>query len=117
MHARNPMFEQRMVKIIYVDHHGTRREVDVKEGLSVMEGAVRHAIPGIEGDCGGAGACATCHVYVDPQWLSKLKAPNELERGMLKLAVAPDETSRLACQIEVTKALEGLTVRTPVSQY
>ena len=106
-----------MVKIIYVDHEGTRREVDVREGLSVMEGAVRHAIPGIEGDCGGAGACATCHVYVDPQWLPKLKPANELERGMLEMAVEPEPNSRLACQLIVTKELEGLTVRTPVSQY
>ena len=106
-----------MVQIVYVDHEGTRREVDVKEGLSVMEGAVRHVIPGIEGDCGGAGACATCHVHVEPRWLDKLTPPNELERGMLEMAVEPDETSRLACQIEVTKELEGLTVHTPISQY
>ncbi len=106
-----------MVRIVYIDHQGTRRDVDVKEGLSVMEGAVRHAIPGIEGDCGGACACATCHVYVDPGWYPKLAPPSPLERDMLDMAVERGAFSRLACQIEVTPALDGLTVRTPISQY
>ncbi|MEI9988838.1 MAG: 2Fe-2S iron-sulfur cluster-binding protein [Rhizomicrobium sp.] len=106
-----------MVRVNFIDHQGTRREVDVKEGLSVMEGAVRHGIPGIEGDCGGACACATCHVYVDPQWYPKLAPPNPLERDMLDMAIKPGAFSRLACQIEVTPALDGLTVRTPISQY
>jgi 2Fe-2S ferredoxin len=106
-----------MVRINYISHDGTRREVDVNEGLSVMEGAVRHHIPGIDGDCGGACACGTCHVYVDPQWLPKLAPPNQLELNMLKMTVEPNPSSRLACQIKVTKELEGLVVTTPVSQY
>jgi len=106
-----------MVHVTYVEHNGTSRTVDVREGLSVMEGALRHDIPGIDGDCGGACACGTCHVYVDPAWTECLSPPNELERDMLKLVVEPNETSRLACQIEVTPELDGLTVRTPISQY
>jgi ferredoxin, 2Fe-2S len=106
-----------MVHIAFVDHEGTRREVDIKEGLSVMEGALRHKIPGIDGDCGGACACATCHVYVEPDWYSKLTPPNPLEQNMLKLASEPNEFSRLSCQIKVSPALEGLTVHTPESQY
>lgn len=106
-----------MVHITYVDHENTSRTVDVPEGLSVMEGALRHRIPGIEGDCGGACACATCHVYVEPEWLARLTAPSQLETDMLEMAVDPNAQSRLSCQIAVTPALEGLTVRTPKHQY
>ena len=106
-----------MVHVTYIEHNGTERTVDVPEGLSVMEGALRHRIPGIDGDCGGACACATCHVYVDPAWLGRLTPPNALEQNMLKMALEPNETSRLACQIKVSQALDGLVVRTPESQY
>ena len=106
-----------MVRVTFIDSAGTRREVDVKEGLSVMEGAVRHNIPGIDGDCGGACACATCHVYVDPAWIAKLTPPSQLEQNMLKMANEPNEFSRLACQIKMSPALDGLTVHTPISQY
>ena len=106
-----------MVHITYVDHNNTSRTVDVPEGLSVMEGAVNNHIPGIEGDCGGACACATCHVYVDPAWLDRLKPPSQLETNMLKMAVGPNAKSRLSCQIRVKPELEGLTVQTPESQY
>jgi 2Fe-2S ferredoxin len=106
-----------MVRVNFIDSDGTLRVADVKEGLSVMEGAVRHNIPGIDGDCGGACACATCHVYVDPEWIAKLTPPSQLEQNMLKMAVDPNEFSRLACQIKMSPALDGLVVRTPVSQY
>ena len=106
-----------MVQIVYIDHKGTRRVVDVAEGISLMEGALQHRVPGIDGDCGGACACATCHVYVDPDWLDRLPAMKELERGMLKFANDPKPNSRLACQIKAVPALAGLTVVTPESQY
>ena len=106
-----------MVKINYIEHNGTKRTVDVPEGISLMEGALKHHIPGIDGDCGGACACATCHIYVAPEWFDKLKPMNDLERGMLKFANDPKQNSRLACQIVATPALEGMTVTTPESQY
>lgn len=106
-----------MVHIVFIDHDGRRREVDVHDGLSVMEGAVANRIPGIDGDCGGACACGTCHVYVDPDWIDRLAPPKELENKMLKMTFEPRANSRLACQIMVEPCLDGLTVTTPVSQY
>ena len=106
-----------MVRVTYIEHNGTTRTVDVREGQSLMEAALQHRVPGIDGDCGGACACATCHVYVDPAWVGRLPAMRELERNMLKFATDPNETSRLACQIVATPELEGLTVTTPQSQY
>ena len=108
---------QSMVQINYIEHNGTKRTVEVPEGISLMEGALKHHIPGIDGDCGGACACATCHVYVAPEWFDRLTPMNELERGMLKFASEPKENSRLACQIVATPTLNGLTVTTPESQY
>ena len=106
-----------MVHIVFVDHSGQRRGADIREGLSLMDGASTHRIPGIDGDCGGACACATCHVYVDPGWVDRLPPPNELEKNMLSMAPEPRANSRLACQIVVTPDLEGLVVETPASQY
>jgi 2Fe-2S ferredoxin len=106
-----------MVQINYIEHTGTIRTVEVPEGISLMEGALKHRIPGIDGDCGGACACATCHVYVSPEWLERLSPMKELERSMLKFANEPRENSRLACQIVASTALNGLTVTTPKSQY
>ncbi|MBS0274702.1 MAG: 2Fe-2S iron-sulfur cluster binding domain-containing protein [Proteobacteria bacterium] len=106
-----------MVQVTYIDHESISRTVEVPEGLSVMEGALRHRIPGIEGDCGGACACATCHVYVAPEWLDRLEPPSPLETGMLTMAVEPNAQSRLSCQIVVTPELEGLTIKTPEYQY
>jgi 2Fe-2S ferredoxin len=105
------------VQITYIEDNGTRRTVDVPENLSVMEGAIRHSIPGIEGDCGGNGACGTCHVYVAPEWLHRLPPMDELERAMLDFVVDPHRNSRLACQIVLTPELEGLVVRTPERQF
>jgi len=106
-----------MVHVTYIASDNTARTVDVPEGLSLMEAALRYRIPGIEGDCGGACACATCHVYVEPDWLGRLVPPSQLETNMLKMAVAPNAQSRLSCQILATPALDGLTVRTPERQY
>lgn len=106
-----------MPRINYVEHNGKRHTVDVPIGFSVMEGAVNNSIPGIDGDCGGACACATCHVYVDPEWAPKLSPPNDLESDMLGFAFEPDERSRLSCQIKVMPELDGLTVYLPAQQY
>jgi 2Fe-2S ferredoxin len=106
-----------MTKVTYIEHGGTEHAVDVPDGLSVMEGAVRYTVPGIDGDCGGACACATCHVYVEGGWAEKLPPMNDLERDMLDFAFDVQDNSRLACQIKVSPALEGLVVRTPARQY
>ena len=106
-----------MVHVTYIEHGGDSRTVDIAEGISVMDGALRHHIPGIEGDCGGACACGTCHVYVEPEWFARLEPANELETRMLKMVVDPKENSRLACQIVLKPELDGLTVHIPESQY
>lgn len=106
-----------MTKITYIENEGTEHVVDVPDGLSVMEGAVRYTVPGIDGDCGGACACATCHVYVDPEWLSKTGERNSMEESMLDFANEVEDNSRLSCQIKVTDALDGLVVRLPKSQH
>lgn len=106
-----------MAKVTYIEHDGTEHVVDVPDGLSVMEGAVRYTVPGIDGDCGGACACATCHVYVENGWIERLTPMNELERDMLDFAFDVKENSRLSCQIKVSPELEGLVVRTPARQY
>ena len=106
-----------MPKITYVEHNGTEHAIDVPVGLTVMEGAVQNDVPGIEADCGGACACSTCHVYVDPSWVNKLDPPEEMELDMLDFAYEPDpERSRLTCQIKVTDELDGLVVQMPEKQ-
>jgi 2Fe-2S ferredoxin len=105
-----------MPKITYIEHGGTEHVVDVAEGLSVMEGAVRNNIPGIDADCGGACACSTCHVYVDKAWVERLPGKEPMEEDMLDFAWEPAENSRLTCQIKVTPELEGLVVRMPEKQ-
>ena len=106
-----------MAKITYIEFNGKEHVVEVKNGMSVMEGAVKNLIPGIDADCGGACACATCHVYVDKAWLDKLEPMQEMEKTMLDFAEAVESNSRLSCQIKVSDALDGLTVRTPKSQH
>lgn len=106
-----------MAKITYIEKDGTEHQVEVPNGLSVMEGALKYTIPGIDGDCGGACACATCHVYVDPAWTDKVEPSDELEQDMLDFAFNVEDNSRLACQIKVSDALEGLIVRMPERQY
>ena len=106
-----------MVKIIYKDHEGTERTVDATAGESVMEAAIKNSVPGIDADCGGACACATCHVYVDAAFMDKVGQPEDMEQSMLDFAEGVTETSRLSCQIKVSDELEGLTVTTPESQH
>jgi 2Fe-2S ferredoxin len=105
-----------MVKITYVDPGGERRHVDARDGETVMEAAVRNQIPGIEADCGGACACATCHVYVDPNWLKTVGAIGEMEEDMLDFAYDVRENSRLSCQIRVDDKLDGFVLTTPERQ-
>jgi 2Fe-2S ferredoxin len=106
-----------MAKITYIEFNGKEHVVDVKNGLSVMEGAVKNNIPGIDADCGGACACATCHVYVDPEWVGKTGSHSAMEESMLDFAENVESNSRLSCQIKVTDELEGLVVRMPQSQH
>ena len=105
-----------MPKIKYIEHSGKEHEVDVPAGWSVMEGAVKNLIPGIDADCGGACACATCHVFVDQAWLDKLPAKQDMEETMLDFAPDMAANSRLSCQIKVREELDGLIVRTPERQ-
>ncbi|HRE60293.1 MAG TPA: 2Fe-2S iron-sulfur cluster-binding protein [Micropepsaceae bacterium] len=106
-----------MTRITYIEHTGTEHSVDVPDGLSLMEGAVRFTVPGIDGDCGGACACATCHVYIAPDWAGLVPPMGELERDMLDFAFDVTPESRLACQIKVKPELAGMIVRTPKRQY
>ena len=105
-----------MAKITYIEHDGTEHTVDVKPGLSVMEGAVRNNIPGIDADCGGACACATCHVFVDDAWRASTGERSAMEESMLDFAEGVQDSSRLSCQIRVSEALDGLVVRMPERQ-
>ncbi len=105
-----------MTKITYVDHSGKAREVEAENGATVMETALRNAVPGIEAECGGACACATCHVYVDAGWIDKLPKQEKMEEDMLDFAFDVQLNSRLSCQIKVTSALDGLRVTTPAKQ-
>ena len=105
-----------MAKINYIEHNGTSHTVDVQNGLTVMEGAVQNNIPGIDADCGGSMACATCHVYVKEDWFDKINKKNEGEDDMLDQAYEPKKNSRLSCQIIVTNDLDGLVVDMPEKQ-
>ena len=104
-----------MAKITYVEHNGTEHVVDVANGLTVMEGARDNNIPGIEADCGGACACSTCHVYVDPDWVEKVPAKDDMEEDMLDLAFGVKPTSRLGCQIVFDASIDGIKVAIPNS--
>ena len=105
-----------MPKVTYIEHNGKIHTQEVPNGLSVMEGAIQNNIPGIDADCGGSCACATCHVYVDEKWLSKLQKKENAEEDMLDMAFEPNKFSRLACQITVTEDLDGLVVKMPSKQ-
>lgn len=105
-----------MAKITYIQPDGSENVVDAKTGWSVMEGAIKNRVRGIDADCGGACACATCHVYVDEAWIDKTGSPSAMEESMLDFAEGVQDNSRLSCQIKVTDALDGLVVRLPVSQ-
>ena len=105
-----------MVKLTFIDAGGTARTVDAELGSTVMENAIRNDVPGIEAECGGACACATCHVYVDDEWRSLTGEPQPMEEDMLDFAFDVRPSSRLSCQIRVREELDGLVVRTPAKQ-
>ena len=105
-----------MPKITYIEHDGKTHTIEVASGLSVMEGAVQNNIPGIDADCGGSMACATCHVYVKEEWFNKLPKKEEGEDDMLDMAFEPKTNSRLSCQLMVSDQLDGLIVNLPEKQ-
>ena len=105
-----------MAKITYIENNGKSHTVEVAEGLTVMEGAVQNNIPGIDADCGGGMACATCHVYVKDEWFDKIGKKSEGEDDMIDQAYEPKKNSRLSCQITVSDKIEGLIVHLPEKQ-
>lgn len=105
-----------MPKITYIENDGTEHVVDAETGSTVMETAIRSMVPGIEAECGGALACATCHVYVDDAWIDRTGTASEMEEDMLDFAFDVRPNSRLSCQIKVTEDLNGLVVRVPETQ-
>ena len=105
-----------MPKITYIEQNGSSKTIEVDCGLTVMEGAVQNNIPGIDADCGGGMACATCHVYVEDLWLNKLPKAEDAEQDMIDMAYKPNKNSRLSCQIVVSDEIDGLTVTTPEKQ-
>ena len=110
---QSPVF---MPKITYINSVGEKKTIEVKNGLSVMEGAIQNNIPGIDADCGGSMACATCHVYVEEKWFNKLPKAEDGEQDMIDVAFEPKKNSRLSCQLLVTDELDGLVVTTPEKQ-
>ncbi|NJL07905.1 MAG: 2Fe-2S iron-sulfur cluster binding domain-containing protein [Methylacidiphilales bacterium] len=105
-----------MPKITFIDATGTAHTVEAEVGSTVMEGAIKNGVPGIEAECGGACACATCHVYVDEAWLERTGEPVAMEQDMLDFAFDVRANSRLSCQIKVTEELDGLVVTVPEQQ-
>ena len=105
-----------MAKITYTDSKENSKTIEVENGLTVMEGAIQNDIPGIDADCGGSMACATCHVYVEEKWLDKIPKIEEAEVDMIDMAFEPKKNSRLSCQLIVSDELNGLIVSTPEKQ-
>ena len=105
-----------MPKIVFIEPDGVRREIDAPVGITLMEAARQHRIEGVVAQCGGACACATCHVYVDPAWARKLEPPEDMEEGMLENAWEPRANSRLSCQIHITADMDGMQVTVPQRQ-
>ena len=105
-----------MAKITYIEHSNKKHVVEVYDNMTIMEGAVQNNIPGIDADCGGSMACATCHVYIDEKWFNKLQKKDESEEDMLDMAYEPNKFSRLSCQLLVSEGLDGLIVRMPSKQ-
>ena len=106
-----------MVKIIYIEHDGTEHPVDVDVGTSIMEGAVSNSIPGIDADCGGGCACATCMVFIEDEWKDKMSSMSDEEESMLDFHEYKEDSSRLGCQIPITEEFDGLKVKMPPSQH
>ena len=105
-----------MPRIVFTEPGGGRREINAPSGITLMEAARQHGVQGVVAQCGGACACATCHVYIDPSWLAKLEPREEMEEAMLEIAWEPRDNSRLSCQIHITADLEGLPVTVPQRQ-
>lgn len=105
-----------MATVTYIEFNGQKHEIDAEPGMTVMEGAKKNGVPGIEADCGGNCSCGTCHVYIDPAWVARVGPRNSLENATIDFAVNVESSSRLACQIEITEELDGLVVRMPESQ-
>ena len=105
-----------MAIIKFIEHSGTEHEIDIPNGLTIMEGATKNKVPGIDADCGGSMACATCHVYVPENWFNKLDKPQDAEQDMIDMAYEPKKNSRLSCQLIVSDELDGLTVNIPSKQ-
>ena len=105
-----------MPKITYKDFQGGSKTIEIESGLTVMEGAIQNDVPGIDADCGGSMACATCHVYVEEKWLNKIQKAEEAEEDMIDMAFEPKKNSRLSCQLIVSEELDGLIVTTPSKQ-
>ncbi|MBT4888812.1 MAG: 2Fe-2S iron-sulfur cluster binding domain-containing protein [Rhodospirillales bacterium] len=106
-----------MAIVTYILHDGRSKDIEVKTGESVKDGAVNNLVPGILAECGGALACATCHVYVDEQWFDKLEPAGEVEMDMLDFAEDVRKNSRLSCQIDITEEMNGLVIHVPEEQY
>lgn len=106
-----------MPKVTFIEHDGTRHDVQATTGLSLMRAAVDNGVPGIDADCGGECACATCHVYVEADWFDRTGERSEMERSMLSFAAVTQDNSRLSCQIQITEALDGLVVSLPEGQH
>lgn len=106
-----------MAQVIFKEHDGTEHKVVAEVGLSLMQAAVDNGVPGIDADCGGSCSCATCHIFVDPNWMDKVGPANETEDSMLSISNDRQDTSRLSCQITVTEELDGLVVTTPEFQF
>lgn len=106
-----------MPRITFIEHDGTAHQVEAANGQSLMRAAVDNGVPGIDADCGGECACATCHVYVEPDWLARTGERSEMERSMLSFAAVTQDNSRLSCQVAVSDALDGLVVRLPDGQH
>ena len=105
-----------MAKVTYIENNGKLHTIEIANGLSVMEGAVQNDIPGIDADCGGGMACATCHVYVKEEWFDKVPKKEDGEEDMLDMAFEPKKNSRLSCQITISNELDGLIVNIPSKQ-
>ena len=105
-----------MAKVTFIENSGEKKTIDIDDGHTVMEGAVQNNIPGIDADCGGSMACATCHVYVQEEWYEKLPKAEDGEQDMIDMAFEPKKNSRLSCQIIVSKEIDGLIVTTPKKQ-
>jgi 2Fe-2S ferredoxin len=105
-----------MPKIVFIEPGGVRREIDAPVGITLMEAARQHGIEGVVAQCGGACACATCHVYVDPAWAPRLEPREDMEEGMLENAWEPRDNSRLSCQIHITADMDGMQVTVPQRQ-